>query len=119
MTLAAPDTFQSTSRLDVSLSLLPSAKPLKDLARVHFHAFTMEAIAEVRLHGAKQIAPGGQGYAQLRLAEPTLLLPGVRFILRQFSPVVTIGGGVVLDAAPMPDEDVMFKFLSAGAQRRC
>ena len=102
MTLAAPDTFQSTSRLDVSLSLLPSAKPLKDLARVHFHAFTMEAIAEVRLHGAKQIAPGGQGYAQLRLAEPTLLLPGDRFILRQFSPVVTIGGGVVLDAAPMP-----------------
>jgi selenocysteine-specific elongation factor len=102
MTLAAPDTFQSTSRLDVSLSLLPSAKPLKDLARVHFHAFTMEAIAEVRLHGAKQIAPVGQGYAQLRLAEPTLLLPGDRFILRQFSPVVTFGGGVVLDAAPMP-----------------
>jgi selenocysteine-specific elongation factor len=102
MTLAPPDYFQSTSRLDVSLSLLPSAKPLKDRARVHFHAFTMETIAEVRLHEAKQVAPGSQAYAQLRLAQPTLLSPGDRFILRQFSPVVTIGGGVVLDAAPLP-----------------
>ena len=102
MTLAPPNTLQSTSRLDVSLSLLPSAKPLKDRARVHFHAYTMETVAEVRLHGAKQVAPGGQAYAQLRLAEPTLLLPGDRFILRQFSPVVTIGGGTVLDAAPIP-----------------
>ncbi len=102
MTLALPDTFHSTSRLDVSLSMLPSAKPLKDRARVHLHAFTMETIAEVRLHEAKQVAPGGHGYAQLRLAEPTLLLPGDRFNLRQFSPVVTISGGVVLDAAPLP-----------------
>ncbi|MBI3478355.1 MAG: selenocysteine-specific translation elongation factor [Acidobacteria bacterium] len=100
MTLAPPNTFKSTSRLDVSLTLLPTAKALKDRARVHFHAYTMEALAEVRLYGAKQIAPGAQGYAQLRLTEPTLLLPGDRFILRQFSPVVTIGGGAVLDASP-------------------
>ncbi len=102
MTLAPPNTLQSASRLDASLSLLPSAKPLKDRARVHFHAYTMETVAEVRLHGAKQVTPGGKAYAQLRLAEPTLLLPGDRFILRQFSPVVTIGGGTVLDAAPIP-----------------
>jgi selenocysteine-specific elongation factor len=101
MTLAPPDTFKSTSRLDVSLTLLASAKPLKDRARVHFHAYTMETVAEVRLHGVKQVAPGAQAYAQLRLAEPTLLLPGDRFILRQFSPVITIGGGLVLDAAPL------------------
>ncbi len=100
--LAPPDTFQVTSRIDVALTLLASAKPLKDRARVHFHAYTMEAIAEIRVPGAKQIAPGAQSHAQLRLAEPTLLLPGDRFILRQFSPVVTIGGGVVLDAAPIP-----------------
>lgn len=102
MTLAPPDTFQSTSRLDVSLSLLASAKPLKDRARVHFHAYTMETIAEIHLYGAKQVAPGGQAYAQLKLAESALLLPGDRFILRQFSPVITIAGGVVLDAAPIP-----------------
>jgi selenocysteine-specific elongation factor len=117
MTLAPPSTFQSTSRLDVSLSLLPSAKPLKDRARVHFHAYTMETVAEVRLHGAKQVAPGSQGCAQLRLAEPTLLLPGDRFILRQFSPVVTIGGGMVLDATPLrrsPAQEEFLKIMAGG-----
>ncbi len=101
MTLAPANTFRSPSRVDVSLSLLPSANPLKDRARVHFHAYTMETVAEVRLYGAKQVAPGGKAHAQFRLAEPTLILPGDRFILRQFSPVVTIGGGIVLDAAPL------------------
>ncbi|HVO79324.1 MAG TPA: selenocysteine-specific translation elongation factor [Terriglobales bacterium] len=100
MTLVPPDTFRSTSRVDALLSLLPSAKPLKDGARVHFHAYTMETIAEVRLYGMKQLKPGDEQFVQLRLAEPALLLPGDRFILRQFSPVVTIGGGFVLDASP-------------------
>jgi len=101
MALATADTFRSTSRVDALLSLLPSAKPLKDGARVHLHAYTTETIAEVRLHGAKQLKPGDEQYAQLRLSEPTLLLPGDRFIVRQFSPVVTIGGGLVLDASPL------------------
>ena len=100
MTLAAADTFHSTSRVDALLSLLPSAKPLKDGARVHFHAYTTETIAEARLYGMNQLKPGAEAYAQLRFVEPMLLLPGDRFIVRQFSPVVTIGGGVVLDASP-------------------
>ncbi len=111
MTLAPPDTFQSTSRIDVVLNLLASAKALKDRARVHFHAYTMETIAEVHLFGAKQIAPGEKAYARLKLAAPTLLLPGDRFILRQFSPVVTIGGGVVLDAAPISKMHGVQEFL--------
>ena len=101
MTLAAADTFRLTSRVDALLSLLPSAKPLKDGARVHFHAHTTETIAEARLYGTKILKPGAEAYAQLRFAEPMLLLPGDRFIVRQFSPVVTIGGGVVLDASPV------------------
>ncbi|MGD0791524.1 MAG: selenocysteine-specific translation elongation factor [Terriglobales bacterium] len=100
MTLATAETFRSTSRVDALLSLLPSAKPFKDGARVHFHAYTSETIAEARLYGTKQLKPGDEAYAQLRFAEPMLLLPGDRFIVRQFSPVVTIGGGVVLDASP-------------------
>jgi selenocysteine-specific elongation factor len=121
MTLAAPATFQTTSRVDVSVSLLPSAKPLKDRARVHFHSYTMEQIATVVLYGKKQVAPGDEAFAQLRLAEPTLLLPGDRFILRQYSPVVTIGGGVVLDAAPLlrkqPRDEVtaFLKTMAAGS----
>ena len=101
MMLAPPETFRSTSRVDTLLALLPTAKPLKDNARVHFHAYTMETIAEARLYGPKQLKPGDEQYVQLRLTEPTLLLPGDRFILRQFSPVVTIGGGLVLDASPL------------------
>jgi len=104
MTLATAETFRSTSRVDALLSLLPSAKPLKDGARVHFHAYTSETIADVRLYGikggAKLLKPGDDVFAQLRFSEPMLLLPGDRFIVRQFSPVVTIGGGMVLDASP-------------------
>lgn len=101
MTLAPANTFHATTRIDVLLSLLRTAKPLKDGSRVHFHGYTMEAIAEVRLLERKQLKPGEQCYAQLRFRTPTLLLPGDRFIARQFSPVVTIGGGRVLDAAPV------------------
>ena len=66
---------------------------------MHFHQGTAEAIAEViLLHDSGELAAGGSAFAQLRLEKPLLLLPGDRFILRQFSPVVTIGGGTVLDA---------------------
>jgi selenocysteine-specific elongation factor len=100
MTLATAGTFHSTSRADAFLSLLPSAKPLKSGARVHFHAYTSETIAEVRLYGAKELKTGEEAYAQMKFADAMLLLPGDRFIVRRFSPVVTIGGGVVLDASP-------------------
>ena len=118
MTLATAGTFRTTSRVDVLLTLLPSAKPLKDGARVHFHAYTTESIAEVRLYrpggeGMKALKPGNESYAQFRFTEPLLLLPADRFIVRQFSPVITIGGGIVLDASPLtrrqpPDEAIAF-----------
>src|SRR5882672_8637630 len=101
MMLGPVNAFQATQRVDVAMTLLPSAKPLKNRARVHLHAHAMEGIAEVVLGEGKQVAPGGQAFARLRLAEAALLLPGDRFILRQFSPVITLGGGVVLDAAPL------------------
>jgi len=100
MMLAPASTFHATSRVDVELSLLPSAKPLKDRARVHFHSYTSETIAGVVLYGRKQVGPGENAFAQLRLSKPLLLLPGDRFIIRQFSPVVTSGGGVVVENAP-------------------
>ena len=99
--LARAHTFRPTRVVDVSLSLLNPSKTLKDRSRVHLHAYTFETVAEIVLHGGKQVAPGETAYARLRLAEPTLFLPGDRFIIRQFSPVVTIGGGAVLDAAPL------------------
>jgi selenocysteine-specific elongation factor len=124
MTLAQADTFGATRHVDVSLRLLASAaRPLKNRARVHFHSYTMETVGEIAIHSSgsndpilaaknaarmgqpqhpRSLLPGGEALAQIKLAEGALLLPGDRFIIRQFSPVVTIGGGVVLDAAPIP-----------------
>jgi selenocysteine-specific elongation factor len=112
MSLAAPGVLQSTMRADVSLQLLPSAKALRDRARVHFHCYTTECVAEVALD-AKQVEPGQAAYARLRFVEPILLLPGDRFIVRQFSPVVTIGGGIVIDAAPLRQKQAVAERVAA------
>lgn len=117
MTLVPPGLLASTRRADVSLRLLPSAaRPLRNRARLHFHTYTLETTVEVVLNGKKQIVAGEQSLARIKLPEAALLLPGDRFILRQFSPVITIGGGIVLDAAPVPRMPALSDFLNALAQ---
>jgi len=113
MTLVPPATFEATRRVDVKLRLLASAPhALKNRSRVHFHSYTMETVAEIVLHGTNRIAADEESFARLKFPEAALLLPGDRFILRQFSPVVTIGGGVVLDAAPLPRMPINRDFLN-------
>ncbi len=99
MVLAPAGLFEATQRVDARVSQLASAPPLMNRARAHFHQGTAEAIAEViLLNDGGELAASGSTFVQLRLDKPLLLLPGDRFILRRFSPVVTIGGGTVLDA---------------------
>jgi selenocysteine-specific elongation factor len=121
MTLAPPDTFATTQRVDVKLRLLASAKrPLKHRARVHFHAHAMETVAQVELPDARPAAPDSEVFARVKLSDAALLLPGDRFIIRQFSPVVTIGGGVVVDAATQSrrlDVDSTLEILAGGNGR--
>ncbi len=101
MTLAAPGRFLSTQVIDCAFDLLPSAKPLKHHAPVHFHSGTAEVEASLRRIGSSaMLQPGHRAHLRLRLREPLLLLPGDRFIVRLFSPVSTIGGGAVLDISP-------------------
>jgi selenocysteine-specific elongation factor len=96
--LSPPGRFHPVRRIDCRLDLLPSARPLKHRAPVHFHSGTAEIEAEVRLlDGLTTLKPGASAYAQIVLRDAALLLPGDRFIIRKFSPVITIGGGVVLD----------------------
>lgn len=103
MVLAPPGLFLPTRAIDCRFDLLPSAPPLKHRAPIHFHAGTAEVEAEVRmLRGSAPLQPGASGYLRLLLRDPLLLLPGDRFIARMFSPVVTIGGGQVIDNAPSP-----------------
>ena len=102
MMLTPPEMFAPVTRLGVQLELLPSAKPLRQYARVHLHAFTAETLAQVTLLSGKQLLPGESGFARLKLDRPVLLFPGDRFIIRQYSPVITMGGGRVLDAGDPP-----------------
>jgi selenocysteine-specific elongation factor len=96
--LSEPGRFRAVTRVDCRLELLPSAKPLKNRAPVHFHSGTAEIEAEVRLlDRSAALKPGGSAWVRIVLREPALLLPGDRFIIRMFSPVVTIGGGAVVD----------------------
>ena len=97
MTLATPGKFRVTRRIDALLELLPSAPKMKQRTRVHFHSGTSETIAEAFLHSGKELAPGQSAFVQLRFQDDILVVAGDRFIVRQFSPVTTIGGGVVLD----------------------
>jgi selenocysteine-specific elongation factor len=121
MTLVPAGTLNPTRRVDVKLRLLPSApRMLKNRARAHFHSHTMESVAEITFErqgpgsdsGQAHVLPGHEAFARLKFPEAALLLPGDRFILRQFSPVVTIGGGVVLDAAPLPRMPLNRAFLN-------
>lgn len=101
MTLTAPGRWQATDAVDCRVELLAAAPPLRHGAPVHFHAWTAETTAEVRLFDAGRPLEAGQaGFARLLLGHPVLLKPGDRFILRQFSPLTTIGGGVVIDPQP-------------------
>jgi selenocysteine-specific elongation factor len=112
MTLAPATTLLSTRLFDVHLSLLPSApRALKSRSRVHFHSNTMETVAEISFHGVKQLSSGADAFARMKLPISALLLPGDRFIIRQFSPVVTIGGGTVLDSLAPPRAKQIEPFL--------
>ena len=97
MVLATPGKFRKTRRVDARLEFLGSTRKMKQGTPVHFHTGTAQAIAEVFFHGQKELPPGGSVFANLKLQEEILVLPGDRFIVRQFSPVVTIGGGAILD----------------------
>lgn len=101
MVLADPGKFLAASRFDSEFELLASARPLKHRAPVHLHAGTAEVEAEARLlDGSPALEPGTRAFIRFVLREPVLLLPGDRFIVRMFSPVITIGGGRVLDTQP-------------------
>ncbi|MBI4463824.1 MAG: selenocysteine-specific translation elongation factor, partial [Acidobacteria bacterium] len=104
MTLTDPGRFQGTTRVDCVLHLLPSAPPLKNGDLVHFHSGTAEVVSRVVLleepreaNVERKMEPGQTTYVQFRLRHPVLLLPGNHFIIRRISPVITIGGGRVLD----------------------
>ena len=106
-TLCGPGGFEPSRRIDALIDLLPDAKPLKHGARVRFHHGTSELLGRVALSSLQgsagthsELPPEGSAFARVRLESPAVLTRGDRFIVRAYSPPVTIGGGVVLDPLP-------------------
>ena len=90
-----------TVRLDARLDVLRSAeKDVKHRDRVRLHIGTDEVMARLAVLEGQKVEPGGSAMIQLILESPTVALPGDRFVIRSFSPLVTIGGGQILDASP-------------------
>ena len=106
--------LETTERFDAVVTLLESARPLKYGARVRFHQGTTEVMARVALGAAVErgeqaggearfpatLEPGASAYARLHLERPAALTRGDRFVLRAYSPPLTIAGGAVLDPRP-------------------
>jgi selenocysteine-specific elongation factor len=83
-----------------------TGKPLKHRAPVRFHHGSAELVGRVYLLGQSELAPGQETPAQLRLDTQTVACPYDHFILRSYSPVTTIGGGIILDNAPPKKRNV-------------
>lgn len=101
-TLVEQEALCAVTTIDVEASLLPGCSGLKHRSRVHLHAFTSDTLAAVSLYDYQAVQVGERRLMRLKLSKPVVLVPGDRFVLRQASPAITIGGGRVLDVHPLP-----------------
>ena len=96
--IAEPGYIQSINEVGVKLQLLSSSrKPIVQNQRIRIHLGTQEVMARVALTKGKSLQPGDGCPALLRLEHPMVATRGDKFIIRSFSPVVTIGGGEILE----------------------
>jgi len=108
-TLVSPGDFVATRVCDARIEVLISERPIRHGARVRVHQGTSEVLGRVAISSlvadrtggdqtsVAEIPPGRAAYVRLRLESPLVLVGGDRFILRAYSPSITIAGGSVLD----------------------
>ena len=100
--LALPDSMKSTNLLDVKIEMLDSSnRVLKNNTRLHLLAGTDEVLCRSVLLDKEELLPGESGYAQLKLERELALRSKDRFVIRFYSPLETIGGGIVLEPNPV------------------
>ncbi len=103
--LAEPGFFIPVYKIDCKLSLLKSAPvPLNNRARVRIHIGTKEGMGRVYFFDRNELYPGESSFAQLRSEVPFITAREDRFIIRRYSPPITIGGGEILDPYPFRKE---------------
>lgn len=96
--LCAPGALSSTSSFAARLHVLESwPKELKHGVRVHLHTGTSEVLGRVLLLDQEELLPGGTAYVQIKTEEPLVVGRGDHYIIRSYSPVHTMGGGVVVE----------------------
>ena len=100
--LAPPNSMKNTDLLDVKVNILKSSmRVLTNHTRLHLFTGTSEILCRAVLLDKEEIGPGESGYVQLRLEEEIALRRGDKFVIRFYSPMETIGGGVVLEPNPV------------------
>ncbi len=97
--IVAPGTLRTSQIVTAKLTLLSDAKPLKDQTRIRFHHLASELLGNVRfVDETEELKPGREAFVQVRLESPVVAVAGDRFVIRRYSPSLTIGGGVIVDA---------------------
>jgi selenocysteine-specific elongation factor len=99
--LALPDTLRLTNQIDCKIEIIESTdRVIKNNSRLHLHIGTKEVIAKIKILNNTELVGGSSSYARLKIEEDITVKRGDRFILRFYSPLETVGGGVVLDPNP-------------------
>jgi len=99
--IATPECLQPSYLLDADfLYLASNKKPLKNRTRVRVHLGTAEIFGRIALLETDELASGSQANVQLLLEEPIAVWPGDRYVIRSYSPIITIGGGGILNSSP-------------------
>ncbi len=99
-TLCSPGSFRPSDLIDVRARLLASARRVPHRARIRLHLGSDEALGRLMLLDRSHVDPGNETTAQIRLDGSVVAAAGDLFVIRQYSPMTTIGGGEVIDAHP-------------------
>jgi len=123
--IGRPDTLLLTSRIDATLRYLKLPfKPIKNNSILRFHIATAQVEARLILLDRNEIEPGQEAFVQFSFFEPTVVLPGDRYIMRGSYAIQTLAGGTVLDIAPgrhkrfSGDLGAVYSLLQRGSQRQ-
>ncbi len=110
--LAAPNSMEESMMLDINISLVKhSSRKLEYWDRIRLYHGTREILGRIVPLDQEHLNPGEEGYCQIRLEEAIVAKKGDLFVIRFYSPMETIGGGVILDPSPKKhkrfDEEIL------------